>query len=83
MAELSKHIFLSDWKNPKIQLNSGKGFYFYDQDGNEFIDAASGAVNVSLGSVSYTHLDVYKRQPIICFKQKLRCLFKVYTNVVL
>lgn len=48
-TQLAKHIFLSDWRNPKIQLDSGKGLYFYDKDGNEFIDAASGAVNVSLG----------------------------------
>lgn len=49
MSNLPKHIFLSDWRNPKIQLDSGKGIYFYDKDGREYLDAASGAVNVSLG----------------------------------
>lgn len=49
MSELSKHIFLSDWRNTKIQLDKGKGIYFYDKDGNAYLDSASGAVNVSLG----------------------------------
>ena len=64
MASLSKHIFLSDWRNPKLQLDKGKGIYFYDKDGNEYLDAASGAVNVSLGYGREDMAEAMKEQAI-------------------
>lgn len=63
-AAMPKHIFLSDWKNPTIKLVEGKGFYFYDIDGNEFIDASSGGYNVSLGYGREDLAEVIKQQAI-------------------
>lgn len=64
MAGISKHIFVSDWRRPKIQIDKGKGIYFYDKDGREYLDSASGAVNVSLGYGREDMAEAIKEQAI-------------------
>ena len=65
-----------EWKNSKTEYNPGERIspgYAFDSKRNLFIlfgGISKGELMNDLWSVSYTHLDVYKRQVSSCLSKK-------------
>ncbi|MBS3826016.1 aspartate aminotransferase family protein [Candidatus Bipolaricaulota bacterium] len=79
-------IFWRDLSNPPLKLVRGKGVYLFDEAGNKYLDAASGAAVCSLGSgnseiaqtlkeqakeLSYAHMSKFYSQALADWTDQL------------
>jgi len=86
MTEDEYSVFWRNLTDPPLILDSGKGVYLYDEEGNEYLDAASGAAVCALGhgnseiatvmkeqaeKLNYTHTSDYASRPLIEFSERL------------
>lgn len=86
MSEGEYSVFWRDLTDPPLIIDSGKGVYLYDEEGNEYLDAASGAAVCALGhgnseiagvmkeqaeKLNYTHTSDYASRPLIDFSERL------------
>lgn len=67
ILEMSKNYNFYTWSPQKsalerIVVKGGKGCYFYDYDGNEYLDAASQLVNLNIGYQDQRVIDAIKEQ---------------------
>ena len=67
VLEMSKNYNFYTWSPQKtalehIAVKSGEGCYFYDYEGNKYLDAASQLVNLNIGSQNQKVVDAIKAQ---------------------
>jgi len=58
----SQSVFWRDLSNPPIKLERGEGVYLIDEDGNRYLDAASGAAVCSLGHGNEEIAEIFRKQ---------------------
>jgi len=86
MSDDEHSVFWRDLNEPPLILDHGEGVYLYDEEGTEYIDAASGAAVCALGhgndeiaetmkkqarKLNYTHTSDYGSRPLIDFADQL------------
>jgi len=86
MTEDEYSVFWRNLTDPPLIIDRGKGVYLYDEEGNEYLDAASGAAVCALGhgnseianvmkeqteKLNYTHTSDYASRPLIEFSERL------------
>jgi adenosylmethionine-8-amino-7-oxononanoate aminotransferase len=86
MTEDEYSVFWRNLTDPPLIIDSGEGVYLYDEEGNEYLDAASGAAVCALGhgnseianvmkeqaeKLNYTHTSDYASRPLIEFSERL------------
>ena len=67
VLEMSKNYNFYTWSPQKtalehIAVKSGEGCYFYDYEGNKYLDAASQLVNLNIGFQNQKVVDAIKAQ---------------------
>ena len=80
MTEDEYSVFWRNLTDPPLIIDHGDGVYLYDEEGNEYLDAASGAAVCALGhgnseianvmkeqaeKLNYTHTSDYASRPLI------------------
>lgn len=86
MTEEKYSVFWRNLTDPPLILDKGEGVYLYDENGNKYLDAASGAAVCALGhgneeiaeamdkqarKLNYTHTSDYGSRPLIDFADNL------------
>jgi len=86
MTEDEYSVFWRNLTDPPLIIDRGKGVYLYDEEGNEYLDAASGAAVCALGhgnseianvmkeqaeKLNYTHTSDYASRSLIEFSERL------------
>ena len=86
MTEDGYSVFWRNLTESPLIIDSGDGVYLYDEEGNKYLDAASGAAVCALGhgnseiatvmkeqaeKLNYTHTSDYASRPLVEFSERL------------